>query len=191
MKRLTALCAVALSLASCVTVPKSVAEGEVDIVLIAYEQVRERDPLTGNPTPRTRLELVGDVACEMRNDKGSWTATTSAGLGDRPKVRVSRSRQPLEVECWKEGFERVANRLECTSRQEEQAKRHQGPLAALMTAMLPLAFLSPSLVAWAVEGAYLAAAGSPDLCTYWGVFPPMVRTDDRQSLTHGWRRVAR
>lgn len=192
MKRLPALCAAALSLASCVTVPKSLAEGEVDILVLAYEQVRERDPLTGYPTPRTRLEPVGEVVCEMRNDKGSWTATTSARVGDRTKVRVHRSEQPLEVECWKEGYERVANRLECTSRHEQQAKSHQGPMAAVMTAMLPLALLTPAGVMWAAEGIYLAAAGTqPDLCTYWGVFPPMVRRDDPQPMAYGWRRASR
>jgi hypothetical protein len=60
----------------------------------------------------------------------------------------------------------------------------------VLTALLPFAVLSPGLMVWAVEGAWLATTGSrPELCSYWGVFPPMVRRNDPEPMRFGWHRV--
>jgi hypothetical protein len=81
--------------------------------------------------------------------------------------------------------------LPCTSPREEHAKSHQGAVGAIMTALFPVALLTPQGWLYAADAIYTKAAGPNfDLCTYWGVVAPMPRPGDSHPMLYGWHRIA-
>ena len=169
-----ALVAVPVVMLAACAAPSTYVEGDEDLVV----RTRTWSRAQAAPYSPGQLSVPDEVKmaqCVLRNDKGTWNARSFEA------VRVTRSHEPLVVECEHEGFpsERVV--VPCISpRQKSQAVN--GFVIGRSLALIPLALLVPPLaIAAAVPlaGASVISGATmgpnPDLCGYgdvWMILTP-------------------
>ena len=164
--------------AACASTPSAIETGVDDrFALVAVEYVHDTDPSTGQDTgPTTRT--MREVQCVLANDKGEWHAQAPG------RALVARSTEPLNIRCFKEGYEDWAGIRSCAVRSDPartSATIDKVMLAVAIPAMIALgpyglSFL-PQVVGAAGEMATApASATTPSTsCTYGVAFVEMRR----------------
>ena len=170
----TALWAVVcMAFTACAPLPPKIAEGEQELRVRTSNWAHDVDPLTGYQMPRTSWAPMEGVACTLSNDKGTWTVVTPG------RVAVTRSTEPLTVQCTKEGYRPARLSLPCGT-PHEMSRSADKYAAAVSLVLIPLAIaaapVAPAAAAQAAGQVLVVGVGAaathltegktPDVCNY-------------------------
>ena len=163
------LAGLAIACASTPISPAAAEEEEINVTVAIWSSALEPMITPGLLWPE-RLE---GVACTLRNDRGTWSATAPG------RVKVLRSSDPLVVDCTADGYKPYHETRRCIPKAEleRQAHGHEVPLLLMLVPFTIVAApIAPQLAAQAGAQAAMGAVSlatshgaveqNPGLCTY-------------------------